>query len=276
MKAKKVLVILLTVLIFLSCCTLGFATVFRVDGVQVNPTTVSSEAKAEAEQLQARLLEAYKTENTVFAKDAKARALVDAFPYFRFIALKKAYPNRLIVEIAEDAEVYAVAKDSENKEYYILNAQGTVLGVRDNYRNRADVAGTEYNVLLQGFTATGNKGEALVGTGNYAWLLAVCKKADEALKGIRGNVVSANVTGGASAETVVIQLMMREGVTLYLRNPAQKCEEKTVALIRYYLAQDANGGGLTDQQRTRGALLAVETAEGGIECVYTDQDVPNL
>lgn len=271
MKAKKVLVIILTVLVFLSCFTLGFATVFRVDSVQVNPTTVSAEAKEEAKELQALLTDAYKSENTVFAKDAKARALVDTFPYFRFIAFKKSYPNRIVVEVSEDAEVYAVAKEGESQEYYILNAQGTVLGIREHYRNRSDTTGKEYNVLLQGFTASGNKGETLIGSGNYTHLFTVCKKADELLKGIRGNVVSVTVEGGASPETVVVKLVMREGVTLYLRNPSQLCGEKTEAVIGYYLSND--GQGLTDQQRTRGALVVYESS-GEIKCVYSDQDLP--
>lgn len=269
MKAKKVLVILLTVLIFLSCATLGFATVFRVDSVQVNPSTVSEEAKVEANELQVLLTEAYQSENTVFAREDKAKALVDSFPYFRFTAFKKAYPNRLIVEVVEDAEVYAVKKSET--EYYILNAEGTILGVRDNYRNRADTTGKEYNVLLSGFTASGNKGEALVGTGNYSYLIEACKKANEILEGIRSNVVSAEIQGGASPETVVIKLKMREGVSLYLHNPSYQCEEKAEKAIRYYMSQD--GQGLTDQQRTRGAVIVYETS-GVVGCVYSDIDIP--
>ena len=267
---KRVLVIFLTVLIFMSCATLGFATVFRVDSVQVNPSTVSEEAKTEANELQALLEEAYRSENTVFAKEDKAKTLVDSFPYFRLIAFKKSYPNRLIVEVAEDAEVYAVEK-SEN-EYYILNAEGTVLGIREHYRNRADTTGKEYNVLLSGFTATGNKGEQLVGTGNYTYLLSVCKKADALLNGIRSNVVSVEIKGGASAETVMIKLKMREGVSLYVENPSALCEEKTEKAILYYMSQD--GTGLTDQQRTRGAVIVYETVDG-IECAYSDKDMPN-
>ena len=270
MKARKALVIILTVLIFLSCAMLGFATVFRIDSVQVNPTAVSAEAMSEAEQMQDLLTKAYQSENTVFVKDTKAREIVNGFPYFRFVAFKKAYPNRLVIEVAEDAEVYAVAKDIEQTEFYILNAQGMVLGVRDNYRNRADSTGKEYNVLLSGFTATGNKGETLTGTGNYPYLFSVCQKADELLGGIRGNVVSAEIQGGASPETVVLKLVMREGVSLCLRNPSQKTLEKTKALIDYYTAKD--GQGLTDQQRTRGALVVQETA-GQLQCVYFDQDL---
>ncbi|MBR2023921.1 MAG: FtsQ-type POTRA domain-containing protein [Clostridia bacterium] len=270
MKAKKTLVIVLTTLIFLSCSILGFSAVFRIDSVQVNPVTISVVAKTEAEQLQERLAKAYKAESTFTVTDETAREIVDEFPYFRFVSFKKAYPNRIVVEVVEDAEVYAVSNGKDG--YYILNAEGTVLGERSHYLNRSDVTGTQYNVLLSGFTATGIKGEMLVGDGNFSYLLAFCKKADELLGGIRRNVLYAEIQGGISPETVVLKMAMREGVNVYLRNPSQLLEEKTQAVIAQYLSAD--GKGLTDQQRTRGALVVFSTANE-VKCVYTDQDIPN-
>ena len=135
MKAKKTLVIILTIVLFLSCAVLGFSSVFRIDSVQVNPVTISTEAKEEANQIQALLLEAYKADSTFTADDKKARDIVNDFPYFRFVSFQKSYPNRIVVEIVEDAEVYAV--ENVNGGFYILNADGTVLGVRDSYLNRS-------------------------------------------------------------------------------------------------------------------------------------------
>ena len=270
MKAKKALVIILTVLVFLSCAALGFSSVFRIDSVQVNPVTVSAAANEEAQEIQTLLLDAYKTENTFTANDEKAREIVNNFPYFRFVSFKKSYPNRIVVEIAEDAEVYAVENTAGG--YYILNAEGTVLGVRDSYLNRSDETGTQYNVLLSGFSATGNKGETLIGTGNYPYLLSMCKKVDDVLGGIRRNVISASIQGGASPETVVLKLSMREGVHVYLRNPSVLLNEKTETVISYYLAQD--GEGLTDQQRTNGSLVVYETGNT-VKCVYSAQDIIN-
>ena len=260
----------LTVLIFLSCCILGFSAVFRVDGVQVNSVTISVVAKTEVEQLQAKLTEKYEAESIFFVDGENAREIVDEFPYFRFVSFKKSYPNRLIVEVVEDEEVYAV--ENGNGGYYILNSEGTVLGERSHYLNRSDATGTQYNVLLSGFTATGEKGEKLVGDGNYSYLLAVCKQADERMGGIRRNLLSAQIQGGASPETVVLKLCMREGVNVYLRNPSQFLTEKTQLAVSQYLSTD--GKGLSDLQRTRGALLVYSTANE-VKCEYIDQDIPN-
>lgn len=268
MKAKKTWVIILTVLVFLSCSVLGFSSVFRIDSVQVNPVIVSAEAKEEAEEIQVLLLDAYKTENTFTANAEKAKEIVNNFPYFRFVSFHKSYPNRIVVEIAEDAEVYAVKK--AEGEYYILNANGTVLGIRDSYLNRSDETGTQYNVLLSGFSAMGDKGEMLVGTGNYTYLLAMCQMVDEMLGGIRRNVKSAEIQGGASPETVVLKISMREGVNVYLRNPSTLLNEKTQAVISYYLSKD--GEGLTDQQRTSGSLVVYNT-DNQVKCMYFEQGI---
>ena len=50
MQKKSVLVILLTVLIFLSACALGVSTVYRVGEVTVQAETLSAEAETEAAQ----------------------------------------------------------------------------------------------------------------------------------------------------------------------------------------------------------------------------------
>ena len=59
MRGKKILIILLTLLVFLSVTTLGVSTVFRVEEVTVIAPVVSEEAKAEASDLQNRLQKAY-------------------------------------------------------------------------------------------------------------------------------------------------------------------------------------------------------------------------
>ena len=65
---KKVLTILLTVLIFISCVTLGVTTVFRVSDVAVVANVVSEQAKAESESLKQELSELYVEENIFSVK----------------------------------------------------------------------------------------------------------------------------------------------------------------------------------------------------------------
>ena len=127
MRGKKILIILLTVLVFLSAATLGISTVFRVDEVTVIAPVVSEEAKAEASDLQNRLQKAYEKKNTIFLDSELADKIIEDFPYFRITTFEKDYPNRIVVTVSEDEEVYAVQK---GEEYYILNSSGVLLGIR--------------------------------------------------------------------------------------------------------------------------------------------------
>ena len=73
----------------------------------------------------------------------------------------KEYPNKIVVTVSEDAEVYAV--ETENEEYYILSGEGVLLETRASKFNRWD--GFE-NVLLKGLTLQNANG---VVTGDSCW-----------------------------------------------------------------------------------------------------------
>ena len=156
MRGKKILIILLTVLVFLSAATLGISTVFRVDEVTVIAPVVSEEAKAEASDLQNRLQKAYEKKNTIFLDSELADKIIEEFPYFRITTFEKDYPNRIVVTVSEDEEVYAVQK---GEEYYILNSSGVLLGIRKDYVKRSD----ENNNLL----ITGNNLRLAVKKGRF-------------------------------------------------------------------------------------------------------------
>ena len=69
MKGKKWLIIMLTVLVFLSGAVLGISSVYRIDEVLVDAKTISIEAEEEAVILQSRLTETYKKRFTTSAKE---------------------------------------------------------------------------------------------------------------------------------------------------------------------------------------------------------------
>lgn len=266
MKAKKWLTILLTVLVFLSGTVLGVSAVYRIDDVLVEAKTVSVEAETEAIALQTRLSQAYSKKFAPFVKEADAYAVVEEFPYFRITAIEKAYPNRLIVRVAEDNEVYAVATQENPEEYYILNGEGTVLGIRDNYINRSDETGKAKNVLLTGLKVTGKKGEKITGDDSLSYMLSFCGKMDEALQGIRRNIVEIEkIQAGSSADTVMLKLITFEGVVIYVNTPSEKAQEKANAAVEKYLS-------LSDGERTRG-MIAVAEVEGVVKATHSDKDV---
>ena len=88
--------------------------------VTVNVSYVTDEARAEGETLQMLLQDAYKGNATFFAKRETADEVMKNYPYFRITGFEKSYPTRLIIDVTENAEVYAVER-SEG-EYYVLSS----------------------------------------------------------------------------------------------------------------------------------------------------------
>ncbi len=256
--AKKVIVIILTVLMFISAACLGTATVFRVKGVTVEASMVSTVAEKEAQEIKTLLEEAYMREGTLFLEDTAAQEIVEKYPYFRITAFEKAYPDRIVIKIAEDAEVYAV-QNAENG-YYLLNAQGEILGERDDYANRFD---KEPNLLIKGVEVTAQDGKTLTGDDCYAAMLTLLKKTDELLGGVRRNATEAEVIR-RSPETI-IRIQMREGVELCIVNPQEQAQEKAEQAINKYLS-------LTDAQRLGGYVLVLGGANG-IVADYTAEKI---
>ena len=256
--AKRVIVIILTVLMFISAAGLGTATVFRVKGVTVEASMVSTVAEKEAQEIKALLEEAYMREGTLFLEDTAAKEIVEKYPYFRITAFEKAYPDRIVVKIAEDAEVYAV-QNAENG-YYLLNAQGEILGEREDYANRFD---KEPNLLIKGVEVSTQDGKVLTGDECYAAMLTLLKKADELLGGVRRNATEAEVIR-RSPETIV-RLQMREGVEICVVNPQEQAEKKAEMAINKYLS-------LTDAQRLGGCVI-VSSGANDVVVDYTAEKI---
>lgn len=263
MQKKNVLIIVLTVLIFLSATVLGAATVYRVSDVAVRAPVVSEAAKTEVEDLQKQLTAAYGKQSIFSANDELAKEIVERFPYFNLTGFEKKYPNRLVVEVTEDAEFYAYAK--KEGEYYILSIDGTVLGIREDYENRSD--GAE-NLLLLGLTATGEKGESLTGDDCLQTLFPFLEKVSSLLDGIRRNITAVEVLRPAAAEEeTVFKLTTREGVTLYVRNPSSLTEQKAEIAIEQYTALPA-------EQKLKGMLI-VSDVLGEVIYDYNQKDAMN-
>ena len=182
---KRLWTILLTAFVFLSGTALGVSSVYRVRDVTVNVSYVTEEARVEGETLQACLQDAYKGNSTFFAKREIADEVMKAYPYFRITGFEKSYPKRLIIDVTENAEVYALEKGEG--EYYVLSADGVVLDARDSHVNPLN---GEENVKLKGLEVSVEKGAVPTGDGCFAPMLALCQQLSESLNGIRSNVVS--------------------------------------------------------------------------------------
>lgn len=248
---KKILVIILTVLVFISGSILGFATVFRVSDVVVRVSAISDEADIEAKELRTRLAKAYEKENLLFLNNKKAKIVVAEYPHFRIAEFKKDYPNRLVLTVIEDEELYAV-KNADKEEYFILNADGTILAIRDNTLNRLD---KKPNVVIdiEGLSVTGNKGEKLIGDERISTVLAFCNQMTKPLDGICDNIVIVKVTKNIPQ----YQIQMKEGVMIYVANPEECTLAKAEKIAEIYL-------NLSDQERLSGKIYCTNDGENVI------------
>lgn len=191
-------------------------------------------------------------ESIFFAKEDEAQEIMKDFPYFRLVGFEKSHPNRLIVKITEDAEVYAV--ETKDTGYYILGEDGTVLGIRETPVN---VLNGAENVIIKGLSVVGENGKLPTGDLHFNSMLALCKELSSLFGGIRSNVVSMEVF--TREPETIYRVTMREGVKLYFGSPAQKTREKAEAAVGVYR-------GLTDEQKLSGRIVI--SANG--EEIFTD------
>ena len=262
---KKWLIILLTVALFLGATVLGVSATFRVNAVTLHSSEISQSAKTEAEDLLKRLEDVYVNESIFDVKRSDADAVLSEFPYFRITSFKRSYPNRVVIELVEGEEVYAMEGANEQGEYYILNGEGTVLGVRADSNNRLDGA---RNVLLKGYTCVGEKGKKLTGDVAFAATLTVCAEISQKLNGIRGNVQHVEVVARTDTEDgIVLRLKMQEGVSIYVYAAETNAQEKAAKAIEKYLTLSVNellSGNLMVYQNSDGEVVAVYRPDGGL------------
>ncbi len=252
---KKILVITLTVLVFLSCVVLGGATVFRVNEITVKTSAISSPAQVEAQALKARLEEEYLGDNLLFAGDNKAESVVEEFPYFLFVSFKKEFPARIVVTVLEDAEVYSVPHVNG---YYLLSGDGSILSSRQDSNNRLD---GHPNVLLKGLSVTAN-GTQITGDEYFPTVLTACQGFDERLNGIRNNVLSVDLVN--RYPVTILAFQMYEGVRVYLVNPNALTQEKIDGAVEKYFA-------LSVEERRYGCIVVSEI-EGKVTISYEEKD----
>ena len=251
---KKLWVILLTVLVFISGSALGISSVYRVDTVTLKTNLVSQEAKQEAETLQARLENEYDKDSIFFADEDKALNIIKEYPYFRISSFVKEYPNRIVIEVTENAETYAVGKKDGG--YYILSVDGTVLAIRDLPQNPLNGEG---NVILAGLNVSGKIGEKINGDACVEGILKFSECVSKQLGGIRRNVVSVEVF--ARTPETIFCFTMKEGVKLYISAPMVGLEEKAKKAIDEYMA-------LSNAQKMGGKLVVLD-GDGEIVVVYS-------
>ena len=232
---------------------MGVVSVYRVNFVTVNAPVVSVEAKDEAAALQQKLFEAYEGENIFSTDETLALEIFQEFPYFKMTSFTKEYPNRIVIVAKEDVELFAFKKAEDS--YYILGADGMVLGERNSPTNRSDGAS---NIQVTGVEILASIGQVAKNDECLTWLYAFCERASEQLGGIRKNVTAIEVLRPtSSAAEMMFKIHFREGVVAYVRNPSVCTLEKAEKLVEKYES-------LSDSERLRGMIVLTENTQNVI------------
>lgn len=254
MKAKKIVTILLTVIVFLSAAFLGVSAVYRVEEVTLITHNVSAPAETEAARLKEQLEKAYLKRSTILADDTAAKAAVASFSYFRLTGFEKDYPGRLVITATEDIETYAV---SRGEKYAVYSAEGTLLSVRESTINRADgkdnllVFGVESESGVETESGAETENDAETGE-NFirSAVFTVLQTLDLSLSGIRGNVWKAELNKPTSRpQDNFLTVFFREGVQAVIYAPDSFPQEKAEALYKTYTDE------LTQSQRISGKII---------------------
>lgn len=242
MKAKKVVTVVLTLVVFLTAAFLGVSAVYRIEEVTLFVEHVSAPAIEEAAALKEALENAYLKCSTIAADDEAAKAAFEDFSYFRLTGFEKQYPGRLLITATEDAEVYAVQSGDV---YEVYSASGTLLSTRQDGKNRAD---GKDNVFVFGVEGAGE----FVNTPVFAALSTL----DRLLEGVRSNVTEATLQSPTSnKKDDILWLTFREGVRAKIYAPSERAEEKAASLCALY------SEGLSVSDRTQGTIYVPDSGE---------------
>lgn len=266
MKKKKIVAIILSVVLFLAIAVLGAANVYRIDSVSLLSSTISEQAKEEAEQLEDKLNDVYVGGNTLFVDREAADIVLEDFPYFRIVSFKKELPNHLVIEVKEDEEMFAVALNDAKTDFAVLGVDGVYLGRRSTTENRI---GEYHNILVTGLSFDGDLGKVVSGNVLADGFVKIIKSmaAAEGMNGsLRGNVLSMDVSVPAPSDNPIdretlLTILMREGLVVKVKDFEVNSVRKAQKLMQVYFD-------LPDNEKLTGTLTILEGVDGRILANY--------
>lgn len=282
MKSKK-LVIGYAIAVFLLIFVITFNSVCAITQFDVKFETSSAGATASTKTVQERL-DAYLKKSFLFFKEKNVYNVVDKVceedgTYLEVLSVKKTFPNKVTVSVAERYEKYAF---SVNGKYYITDTHGEILAVKEDNAN--NIGGN--NIDIKGFTfAEAETGQIITADEEdmFSVLMTLLNTtADEKLGGIRGRIASAEYISRGSGLTVKDDLFVftfTEGIKIVLEhqnivdgeaNPItieerQKCLADAIDLYN----------GLTDSQKTFGYIFSYKQSDGSTACFYREEEFEN-
>lgn len=282
MKSKK-LVIGYAIAVFLLIFVITFNSVCAITQFNVKFETSSAGATASAKTVQERL-DAYLKKSFLFFKEKNVYNVVDKVceedgTYLEVLSVKKTFPNKVTVSVAERYEKYAF---SVNGKYYITDTHGEILAVKEDNAN--NIGGN--NIDIKGFTfAEAETGRIITADEEemFSVLMTLLNTtADEKLGGIRGRIASAKYISRGSGLTVKDDLFVftfTEGMKIVLEHQNIVDGEANPITIeeRQKCLADAidHYNGLTDSQKTFGYIFSYKQSDGSTACFYREEEFEN-
>ena len=282
MKSKK-LVIGYAIAVFLLIFVITFNSVCAITQFNVKFETSSAGATASAKTVQERL-DAYLKKSFLFFKEKNVYNVVDKVceedgTYLEVLSVKKTFPNKVTVSVAERYEKYAF---SVNGKYYITDTHGEILAVKEDNAN--NIGGN--NIDIKGFTfAEAETGRIITADEEemFSVLMTLLNTtADEKLGGIRGRIASAKYISRGSGLTVKDDLFVftfTEGIKIVLEHQNIVDGEANPITIeeRQKCLADAidHYNGLTDSQKTFGYIFSYKQSDGSTACFYREEEFEN-
>ena len=282
MKSKK-LVIGYAIAVFLLIFVITFNSVCAITQFDVKFETSSAGATASAKTVQERL-DAYLKKSFLFFKEKNVYNVVDKVceedgTYLEVLSVKKTFPNKVTVSVAERYEKYAF---SVNGEYYITDTHGEILAVKEDNAN--NIGGN--NIDVKGFTfAEAETGQIITADEEemFSVLMTLLNTtADEKLGGIRGRIASAEYISRGSGLTVKDDLFVftfTEEIKIVLEHQNIVDGEANPITIeeRQKCLADAidHYNGLTDSQKTFGYIFSYKQSDGSTACFYREEEFEN-
>lgn len=131
MKSKR-LIILLSILIFVTVLIVLNSTLFTLQNVSVNWLTTKNTLQNVKDY---ELVKGVSKGQSIFLvkKDIIAKDLEKEHPYLRVVSIETKFPNKIVVHTAERQSLYAIKLTNE-KDYAVLDENGKVLKI-DEYDN---------------------------------------------------------------------------------------------------------------------------------------------
>lgn len=123
MKSKK-LIVIMSILIFLTVLIVLNSTLFTLQSVNVNWLTTKHQLESVKDY---KLIDSVRTGDSIFLikKDEIKHDLEKKYPYLRVVSIETQFPNKIVIHSAERESMFAI-KLSDN-EYAIVDELGKVL-----------------------------------------------------------------------------------------------------------------------------------------------------